>query len=218
MDPRYKEDSEYYGIKFQYRPIYIGKGNGKRLYDHLKYASKNGRISFIVSKIKSLISQGLSPIIEKIYETTDEVIAYKMEADLIKIIGRIDIETGPLTNLTDGGIGGTSVKRKPWSDEHREKMIRLRRLSPPRKGKTNSIEMRRKQSESHKDKKFTDDHKEALSKKKSRTVILYEDNKEIEFKNAIELSKYLKVSQSTVYVALKKNKMVNNKIIQLKKS
>ena len=48
---------------------------------------------------------GKDPIIIKLEENLNEITACNKETELIKEIGRIDLGTGPLTNLTDGGEG-----------------------------------------------------------------------------------------------------------------
>jgi hypothetical protein len=36
LDPRKKGFYKYGKLNFQFQPFYIGKGNGNRMYDHLK--------------------------------------------------------------------------------------------------------------------------------------------------------------------------------------
>jgi len=88
--------------------FYVGKGKGKRAY------SKHSRSKFwnnIVDKYGYnviIFENGLS-----------EVEAFKLEIELIDMIGRRDLGKGTLVNLTDGGEGQTG-----WvpNDEYRLNM------------------------------------------------------------------------------------------------
>lgn len=78
----------------KYSPYYIGKGNGHRAF------AKKGRTA-PVPKDKSFIvfiQEGL---------TEDE--AFALERYCIKMYGRIDIGTGMLRNLCDGGEGSSGM-------------------------------------------------------------------------------------------------------------
>jgi group I intron endonuclease len=90
-------------------PYYIGKGKGKRAY------KDSGRKGAPTPKDKSYIiflEQGLT-----------EQEALDLEVYYIALYGRIDIGTGILRNLTNGGDGSTG-----WtpSQETREKMSRAK--------------------------------------------------------------------------------------------
>ena len=101
LDPR-KPGNFNYGIyHFDYEPFYVGKGHNNRCLKHLK----DSRKSYKVNKIKKILSESLEPIIIKYQENLLECQALKLEIDLIKTIGRLDLKTGTLTNLTDGGQG-----------------------------------------------------------------------------------------------------------------
>lgn len=63
-------------------PFYIGKGCGKRAYEHLKCRENNVEKNKI---IKTLYSLGLEPKIHFIAENLDEKTAYDMEYYIIKI-------------------------------------------------------------------------------------------------------------------------------------
>lgn len=81
-------------------PIYVGKGHGRRMRQHL------GRrdVHPFTHRLKKMITEGIEPLIHKIVCST-ESIAYDLERGLIKTIGRKDQDVGPLLNLTDGGEG-----------------------------------------------------------------------------------------------------------------
>lgn len=89
-------------------PIYIGKGKGKRCYDHLK-SKKNAPLPNRIRKIKEW---GVEPIIEFICKDVDEELALLVEEEAISLYGRKDLGTGPLLNLTDGGDGVSNVSEK----------------------------------------------------------------------------------------------------------
>ena len=103
-----KQDSET-GPKMS--PYYIGKGKGGRAF------SKN-RKGVSVPKDKSLIVF--------VEENLTEIDAFSLEKYCIKLYGRVDIGSGILRNLTDGGSGGfdhiNSNPRLSISDEQKEKL------------------------------------------------------------------------------------------------
>jgi hypothetical protein len=88
-----------------FTPIYVGKGKGLRCYDHLG----NTQNRPLPNKIRKLRKAGLEPIIEFIVKDVDEQYALCCERFWIKVIGRRDLKTGTLLNLTDGGDGVTNI-------------------------------------------------------------------------------------------------------------
>jgi len=99
-------------------PIYVGKGRKRRARVHLK-ASHNRRLAGRVRKIRKA---GLEPILEIETDglTSDE--ALQRECTLILEFGRLDLGTGTLCNLTEGGEGATGwvpsdQTRALWSEQ-----------------------------------------------------------------------------------------------------
>ena len=90
------------------KPFYVGKGKGNRPQHHIKEAKKDGYIKFAnkhkVNTIRQILDDGFEVIVQKI-DADSENDAFEMEELLIAMIGRRDIGTGILTNLTDGGEG-----------------------------------------------------------------------------------------------------------------
>lgn len=89
-------------------PFYIGKGSKNRCNSHLNEAKskvcKSGN-KHKFNKILQLLEWGLYPIIIKIRENLSLKEASFLEEIFIDTIGRKDLGTGPLTNLTSGGEG-----------------------------------------------------------------------------------------------------------------
>ena len=124
-------------------PYYIGKGTGKRIYstnrNGLKPPKDKSKIIFLKQNL-----------------TEEE--AFKHEKYMIAVFGRIDIGTGILRNLTDGGEGASGVI---VGKEHRKKISKAlqgkivsketrRRMSEAQKGKSPSEKTRQKMSEAQK--------------------------------------------------------------------
>lgn len=90
------------GLSFDYEPFYVGVGVNNRYKMHI-YESNLKKSTKKVSTIKEIKSSGQLPIIKKIYENLTPDEATSLEIDIIKNIGRLDLNKGPLTNLTNGG-------------------------------------------------------------------------------------------------------------------
>jgi hypothetical protein len=87
-------------------PYYAGKGSGDRAFVHYE------RSAIHPPKDKSLIV---------VMHRSSEQEAFATEIELIRNWGRLDLGTGCLRNLTDGGIGGTAGQKpahviKGWTN------------------------------------------------------------------------------------------------------
>jgi len=118
LDPRKPGIFKYENLKFNYEPFYVGKGIRRRIKDHFKPSRLNDN-SHKSNKIKSIKNNKLEPIIIKIKENLSDQEAKNLEISIIKLIGRIDLKNGILTNKTDGGDGSIGYKH---SDEIRKKI------------------------------------------------------------------------------------------------
>lgn len=138
LDPRKPGDYNYGDIHFDFEPFYIGKGCSNRMFQHLyekEETTYNPHKVRIINKIKKA---GLEPVILKIYEKIDERTSLENEIILIKLIGRYNLKTGSLSNLTDGGEGESG---RICSEETKEK------LSKANKGQKRTDEYRYFQKE-----------------------------------------------------------------------
>tara|TARA_R110002050_G_scaffold66762_3_gene144664 strand:+ start:25 stop:597 length:573 start_codon:yes stop_codon:yes gene_type:complete len=89
-------------------PYYIGKGSGERTTEFHIGRSKN----FIPSEDRILILK----------DNLTEEEAFRHEIYLISVLGRKDLGTGILRNLTDGGEGCTGMRH---SEETRERIRQI---------------------------------------------------------------------------------------------
>ena len=121
-------------------PYYIGKGCGNRLFRERRNFTPKDR-----NRIQIVLG-----------DMTEEE-AFELEIFLIQEIGRKDLGTGTLLNLTDGGEG---VSGHQHSEESRLKM-REAKL-----GRKRSSEVKRKMSESHKERYRTGQHDEDARRRK----------------------------------------------------
>jgi hypothetical protein len=121
LNPLKPGNYEYKNYKFEYEPFYVGEGTNDRCYKHLSETIKtpNKHKFYTIQKIKTL---ELKPIIEIITSNLSEKDAQYLEIMLIKIIGRRDLKTGPLTNLTVGGEGVKGcIRSKEWIEKLSER-------------------------------------------------------------------------------------------------
>ena len=99
------------GVCLLYEPFYIGKGQKERLNDHFQQLSLKEK-NYKNNAIKKLIKNNTPPTSNIIIQGLDEKYSYELESKIIKTLGRRNIKTGILTNLTDGGEGGTNAPKK----------------------------------------------------------------------------------------------------------
>lgn len=133
LDPRKRGIFEFCEYKFDYEPIYIGKGTRNRINQHLVCVN-DGKNSLFYNRLRKIINDGLDPIRFKIIDNISEEESLEIEKKLISLIGRIDIETGTLCNMTEGGEVG--FKR---TEESRKKLSESKKgVKNPMFGKTTS--------------------------------------------------------------------------------
>ena len=120
LDPRKEGHHCYQDMCFLHEPIYVGKGQGKRCLDHLKRLDnkyRKGQNGHFKNKLLKII-QGeckgfdVEKCILVVRDKLTEREAFEFEKYLIQEIGRVDLKTGPLTNLSDGGKGGGSRSKE----------------------------------------------------------------------------------------------------------
>ena len=139
LDPRKPGSCTYGSYSFDYEPFYVGKGNGHRYKRHLEdFVLENDNNKLKTNKINKIIREtNNKPIIIKYKENLIENDAVNLEIDMIATIGRIDLKTGCLVNLTAGGEGMSGYKMK----DSTKQLIREKHL-----GMKVSIETKEKMS------------------------------------------------------------------------
>lgn len=115
--------------------------------------------------------------VEILFDDISVEFAKQKEIEFIKLYGRIDLKTGTLSNLTDGGDGTVN---KVYTDDYRLK------LSESQKGKIVSEETRKKISANKKNKKLSESHKNNVIKAIQRRGHKVSENgkKSISIKNS----------------------------------
>ena len=96
----------YKKFKFNNEPFYVGKGFGNRYKVHIQTTInewKHDHNHHKINRIKKIIRNKMMPIVIFFKENLSENDALKRETNLIQLIGRWDLKTGPLLNLTNGG-------------------------------------------------------------------------------------------------------------------
>lgn len=109
-------DFRYDDLTFSLEPFYVGKGKNRRIDQSLDVRKNGNRYkNFIIEKIHSM---DLTVTSVKFAENLTESEAFFLESQLIKKIGRFDRGLGPLSNLTDGGEGGSggTSRKGDWPE------------------------------------------------------------------------------------------------------
>lgn len=101
-------------------PFYIGKGTGKRAYQHLKNDKINKNKLLYIKNIRSL---GFEPEVHFIIENLEEKIAYQIEYNIIKIAKFYNVN---LTNKV-GLITPPDRTGSKMSNESKEKISRFQK-------------------------------------------------------------------------------------------
>jgi len=117
LDPRKPGPFQYGHWKFSHEPFYVGKGNGNRYLAHFKLDdTRRYNNPHNTRKIKKIFREGHEIEVRIVRKDISDKEAMSLEIKLIKLMGRHNLGTGPLTNLTDGGEGssnqGLSTRRK----------------------------------------------------------------------------------------------------------
>ena len=161
-------------------PYYIGKGRGNRIYDK--------RRTIKPPKDKSLIlflKKGLT-----------EAEAFKHEVYMIFVLGRKDLGTGILRNLTNGGEGSSGAVH---SKEHRRKNSEARiGEKHPQFGVPRTEETKKKISEARSGKYAGENHPNygktgALHQGSKAIIAIKPDGTELHFGSIGEATRELKI-------------------------
>lgn len=115
-----------------YEPFYIGKGYTDNGYDRKRYhlrCALDIRIDTrdcnnprFIRRIRKIIREGFEPEIIFIKQGMSNKDSLILERKLIKDIGRIDQDRGPLLNMTDGGDGVSPGRKGPRPASVRKKL------------------------------------------------------------------------------------------------
>ena len=108
-----------YILKDDNNPFYVGKGTKDRMYHHKRKAKATKIKLPVLDKIRKMVKNNKEIIYEKVLISENEQEIIDKEVELIKKIGRRDLGTGPLLNLTDGGEG---VIGYVWTESHKKNL------------------------------------------------------------------------------------------------
>lgn len=164
----------YLYIKPDGTVFYVGKGREDRYLHHLLEAKKSkskDSNKLKISTIRKILRQGLEPEIKFVDSNLSEEQAFELEEFLISEIDRIDLGTGTLTNMTNGGEG---CRGQIISDERKEQLrVQMTGEGNPNYGNTGEkcIWWGRKHTEETKEKLrlaqlgrvMTEEHKQRMS-------------------------------------------------------
>lgn len=172
------------GIDFDCEPFYIGEGQNSRMISHLREAKrcKTQKINnHKINTIKKILKNNLEPIIYKIFEFENEQDALNVERTLGFLIGRYNINEGPLTNQVDCGQRTTRPSKEIINK------IQIKRSNTLKIDPEIMKEAGRKASITIKNK--SDEEKEMIYNKRRKT---FQDNPEIETNRVLKLKQTLR--------------------------
>ena len=179
-----KEYNDYYTYAYlreDKTPYYVGKGRGKRIYDKrrtIKAPTDKSRIIFLKKNLT-------------------EAEAFKHEVYMIFVLGRKDLGTGILRNLTNGGEGPSGAIR---SEETKKKYSESKTgKKHPRFGIPNTEEQKRKNSEANSGEKHSQyGNTGALSHNSKAIIAIEPDGTQRHYGSCIEAARELGMNQSSL--------------------
>lgn len=130
VDPRKPGKYIYSGlpISFLYEPFYVGKGKNNRWKHHI-YDYSNNYKTKLIKKLKDQFNYSILDYVIILNHNPLNANVILFEKLLIEKIGRYVNNSGPLTNITEGGDGQSSdymKKNNPMfkisSEEHSDKV------------------------------------------------------------------------------------------------
>lgn len=127
LNPLKKGVFKYFSFELDFEPFYVGKGlvGSKRKTNHLHYVKNlnkdltNNKYKYNI--IKQILNSDVDPIIIELVSGLTESDAFKLEEDLINLIGFRYNNTGLLTNISKGGLGSDTFTNNPNKEIIREK-------------------------------------------------------------------------------------------------
>lgn len=137
---------DYYVYAYFYpgadRPFYVGKGRGGRARSHFSICRKTQATSLFYSMLRFLFARGINPEVQILHDGLTDAEAKDLEIEYIEKWGRIDIQTGFLTNQTRGGDGLVSLSestRKRAIERAKATFKKQRRLPEYRKQQSQAM-------------------------------------------------------------------------------
>ncbi len=113
LNPLKAGNFEYFDLKFDFEPFYIGKGKNCRKDRHISdcfnKSNKKGYRRLFYQKLRKILKTGVEPTIIVYKNNISEKEAFQIEIDLISKIGRRIYKKGPLCNNSIGGEGASGV-------------------------------------------------------------------------------------------------------------
>mgnify|MGYP003659415438 CR=1 FL=1 len=164
--------------------FYVGIGNPSRAY------REYGRSSYWKNTVKK---HGYN--VEVILKDLQWKEACEIEMYLIEKLGRKDLFTGSLVNMTKGGEG---AQGRIMSEEHKRNFSERNKGNTYNLGKKRTEKTKAKQSEASKGKKKSEEHKKNLSKNSGQAKKIINTNTGVIYNSAIEASEALNINQYTL--------------------
>lgn len=128
LDTRKPGEYVYDDFKFDFEPFYLGVSNTNSYYVreevHIRYAKLKKDVcnnKYKMNIINKIIKSGKEPLSIRIIEGVSKEFAFQKEAELIEYFGTRFNGTGPLVNISVGGLGGDTFTNNPRKEEIREK-------------------------------------------------------------------------------------------------
>lgn len=172
-DPRKPGEFRFDGIDFifNFEPFYVGMGKGYRYRRHITNYEIEWNYNTIKNgKIKHLLENGIDPLKYVVFykENVSKEEACEFEKSLISFMGRINNNTGILSNLTDGGDGWNNAV-SPFKGKTYEEIYGVEKAKELKEKRKKKL-LGNKFGNKTKGKKMSDASKKHLSKIKSIPV------------------------------------------------